>query len=448
MTVIDIDSHFVEPLDWFEVGFPALAAQLPPMNLVDVFARSARGDQELAPLPPAPRSHALAALPAQLVPALERLAAAGSSGIDYAAALAQPTDARTAALGAPWRARGACDPGERLGFLDEHGIDHQFVLPGAPGLDPFIRAGESRRPALAVDCLYAWNEWAAEALAGFEDRLTPVTLIDLTDVPRALAELTRMRALGSRCLNVCATIVGRRSWGHPDFEVVWATAEDYGMAVVLRSGTGRSLFDLGRGSGLAAPLPSHPPVAPRGSPQIPEIVIGAMILTGVFDRHPGLAFLVSGFGIAWLPSWLQRLDGVGLGSCSGTGGATRLALRSSDYAERQLYVAPQPGEALYPTIEQVRGIVHFATGYPHPDGSLDATALFAEEMSAADSPRAARFFGAQLAAQLNLAPAARPTGSGWSGPTIEPGRRARREERRARPIDADTRHEDTPLIVD
>jgi predicted TIM-barrel fold metal-dependent hydrolase len=409
MTVIDIDSHFMEPLDWLDERFPALAEQLPPMNLVEMVAWSVLpGDDVLAHLPPRMRPAPLDIVPAFLRPTLQRVAAAGSTGAGYAAALADPDDEQMAALGAPWRVKGARDATERLAFVDEHGIDHQFVLPSAPGLDPFIRAGKTGNAELAVDCLYAWNEWAAETLAGHQDRITPVTLVDLADLPRALVEMRRMRERGSRCINVRATTVGGRSLGHPGFERVWSTAEDYGMAIMLHTGAGRPYVAPDWANDGSEGLFNYLTLCASQSHQVPEITIGALILSGVLDRHPALPVLVSEFGISWLPHWLERMDAMGFGLSTEfrPADATQLSLKPSEYAERQLYVSPLPAERLYPTMSQVRGIVAFATDYPHPEGSADASTVFDDQLRDAEPAVVDAFYGAQLAAQLDLRPAA------------------------------------------
>ena len=35
MRIVDVDSHFYEPLDWLDEHFPALAKELPPLSVND-----------------------------------------------------------------------------------------------------------------------------------------------------------------------------------------------------------------------------------------------------------------------------------------------------------------------------------------------------------------------------------------------------------------------------
>ena len=44
MRIIDADSHFMEPLGWFQDSFPELAARCPKVPLVDMVCEALMGD--------------------------------------------------------------------------------------------------------------------------------------------------------------------------------------------------------------------------------------------------------------------------------------------------------------------------------------------------------------------------------------------------------------------
>ena len=44
MRIVDVDSHFYEPLDWLDEHFPALAKQLPPLSTRDFIFRFGMSD--------------------------------------------------------------------------------------------------------------------------------------------------------------------------------------------------------------------------------------------------------------------------------------------------------------------------------------------------------------------------------------------------------------------
>ena len=62
MRIIDVDSHFHEPVDWFEKANPALAAKLPQMSATEQFLDIVVGDL-FSSVPPAMRPDPLALVP-------------------------------------------------------------------------------------------------------------------------------------------------------------------------------------------------------------------------------------------------------------------------------------------------------------------------------------------------------------------------------------------------
>jgi predicted TIM-barrel fold metal-dependent hydrolase len=224
-TVVDADSHFMEPFDWFETSFPRLHEQLParPQHeyFLEVFLEGKLGD-----------------LHATLSPEL------------------RPT------------------------------FD-----------DIFGELGDATK----ID---------AGALAGYTDRLVPVTLVDLSDLDWALAEIRRMRELGSRVVQVKGEPVSGRSLAHPDLEPFWATAEDLGMLVMFHVGGGRVAPNPGwvnDGRGVMDFIANYSGLA---EPQMPQWALAALIKGGVLERHPRLGVVVAELGTYWVPGFAVWLDNV------------------------------------------------------------------------------------------------------------------------------------------
>lgn len=68
LRIIDVDSHFNEPVDWFEKANPALAAKLPCMTVADTLLDVVVGDL-FSSVPPALRPDPMSLLPAYVVDA-------------------------------------------------------------------------------------------------------------------------------------------------------------------------------------------------------------------------------------------------------------------------------------------------------------------------------------------------------------------------------------------
>src|SRR5215469_7904767 len=186
MRVIDVDSHFMEPLDWLEKTDPGLAAELPPTNFVERVVRGVVGDL-LDKIPPTERPQNL----------LELLAPQGRRSTEALMA-ASKGDKSVMSLQSPLT---GYEAEARLKLNDEHGIDVQFVNPTL-GTGPYVTAIRMGRRDLGLRAFKAFNSWTAQTFAGHTDRLIPTTLVDLIDVDWAIAAMARMRKAGSRVVQI------------------------------------------------------------------------------------------------------------------------------------------------------------------------------------------------------------------------------------------------------
>lgn len=119
------------------------------------------------------------------------------------------------------------DMPSRLRFLDDEGIESQFIYPTL-GLfwedlvsDPELAAAHAR----------AYNTWMLEVCSGFRQRLYPVGHITLRHPGEAVQELQRLAKADVKTVFVGALPIDGKSFGHPDFDPVWAAAQDANIAV-------------------------------------------------------------------------------------------------------------------------------------------------------------------------------------------------------------------------
>jgi predicted TIM-barrel fold metal-dependent hydrolase len=293
------------------------------------------------------------------------------------------------------------DGGARLAWADEKGIDVQFMLP-TMGHFPYRSAMRNGERALALEALRAYNTWAAGQLAPHTDRLIPVALVDLSDLDWALAELRRTRELGSRVMQIKGEPVGGKSLAHPDFEPLWATAEELGTTIMLHVGGGRAQMDPGWLDNGGAPMDFSLLYQAFVGRLVPELTLGALILRGVLERHPRLSFVIAELGYQWVPDFVTTLDKAVDQTSALTAfmghDLSHLKLRPSEYFQRQVRVpvlASQPG--LGEAIEQApAGVYVFSSDYPHPEGTPDPVAAFEGELSGHDERTRQRFFGQSL----------------------------------------------------
>ncbi len=391
MRVIDVDSHFLEPPDWLSQVDPALAAEIPESDPIDRVVRGVVGDL-LDVVPPSQR------------PA-DPIALLGPSGRrSFEAMLAMNAEEAAAAAAGP---KSSYDAQARIAFCDANGIDVQF-LNSTLGTGPYVSAMKAGRPDLARRALESFNRWSAETLAGHTDRLIPIALIDLSDVDWAIAEITRMRAAGSRAFQVRAEPVSEtKSLAHPDLDRLWSAAEDLGMAVVFHIAGGRA--ELKRGWFFNGGDPSHFAILHLVNGSIvPQIALAALLIEGVFERHPGLVVIVEELGISWLPHFMSTIDSLTGGPYGQLFGMEErdygLPLRPSEYMRRQVRVTPLvSADPLRPTLDLVpEEMLVFSSDFPHQEGREDAVAICEEQMTDCTEQARSRFFGDSIAELLDL----------------------------------------------
>jgi predicted TIM-barrel fold metal-dependent hydrolase len=405
MRIIDVDSHLHEPLDWVEQTDPGLAEVLgPPARFMDI-ASSVFGfsDPSFSSLPEAQQPK-------------DRFDLVPPGFINHL----ELTDTLQ-----PERQERSTDdpfygPEARLAFCDERGIDVQFLNPTFL-VGAFVQAGRVGRVDLLNRIRQCWNQWAADLVDGYTDRLIPVTQIDLADLDWSIAEMTRMRELGSRAFVIPEAPVrtsgrtesgGRalaRSITHPDFEPLWDAAEDLGMAAFAHVGFARERINPGWANNGADDLNTFSLLNMLVASQIgPQLLVGAFVYDGVLERHPDLTVVVEEVGIDWLPHLFTAMD-LSIGRTGPdlrdgevrpshlvVGESYRLPLAPTDYIRRQVRVTPLPAtHPLQGVIEHVPEVLCFSSDYPHVEGSASAVELCERQLASAkvsDEVRTA-FFG-------------------------------------------------------
>jgi predicted TIM-barrel fold metal-dependent hydrolase len=393
VVVIDVDSHFHEPMDWLEVTDPALSSQIAPPHRFMDFMRS--GSAALMPNVP---DDVRSGDPADLMPSsfrslLERLDSM------------QPDQFEDAADNPFFMAE------PRLSAMDEVGIDVQF-LNFTFASSGVLRAMQAGRPDLVPNVQSAYNAFTARQVDGHTDRLMPVCRMYIEDVQWCVAELTKMRQLGSRAFMV--TQHPTMSLTHPYFEPMWSAAEELEMLVYVHVffGWPQAHPSWGNnGRGLAAFREGVSAANQQG--EIRNFV-NAMVFDGVLERHPNLQILISEAGYSWVPPMAHEFDyrvkGVG------ADGATeesfyRLPLLPSEYLARQVKVSPLPGFvetgleyfSVAEAFERLPDpdMLVFSSDYPHLEGRHHAGKLLEDHLPSDEGLRS-RFFGDTMAEVLGI----------------------------------------------
>ncbi len=389
MRVIDVDAHFLEPLDWLVEVRPDLAAELPrPPRFMQMLSMAQQG--LAASLPedfPVPED------PLDLMPGEFRAHCAKTDALQPDHYDPESHDPRY---------RGDA----RIALCDEVGIDVQWLSPTFD-FGVIVQAMMTGRGDLVPRLREAWNTWATDQVEGFSDRLQPIAQVNVNDVEWTIAEMIRMRALGSRAFHVDQHPT--KSLTHPDFEPMWSTAEDLGMAAyvhVMFGQTPRHASWVNNGRGVKA-FQEAPSTADEMRAETRKL-LSAMVFDGVFERHPALRVVLAETGMSWVPSYLREIDfkttRVGMDGLP-QDNFYRLPLRPSEYIQRHVRIASLIGFIesgldhlpLTDVYDQLpnNDLIVFSSDYPHVEGRANAVKVY-ENYLPADPAIRERFFGASM----------------------------------------------------
>jgi predicted TIM-barrel fold metal-dependent hydrolase len=378
--IIDIDSHFEPGKDWLE-PYPDLAARLPPLDPSVLAVDAIVGDL-------------LRSVPAKERPATADLLPPGLLTLFGNEKLAE-TERRAEFEGKSQFQ--VANAQARLAWLDQQGISIQNVI----CLSGFAYNLVLPEASLRQEVLRTCNTWLAETCSSAEGRLLPVTALEYTDLDFAVAELERMRALGSRIFLVPAYPVAGVPPAHPRWDRIWSAAVGLGMTPMLHTGFERMCFDpgwanLGGDTTLLRMLGgAHRHVAPM-------TLLYALVYSGVFERFPKLTLLLAEVGTGWLPYLMREIDDRISPTAELFVGEYKLPMRPSEYLARNVRATPlsggndQPLERIMDELPE--DMIVFSSDFPHFEGFTDPVGYYAETLKNLDRDRRERFLGGSIAA--------------------------------------------------
>ncbi len=247
---------------------------------------------------------------------------------------------------------------KRVQFLDAEGIDYQVLFPTL-GL---LWEGDVRDPQLAAALCQAYNTWAFEVCAGHLDRLFPAAHISLRDPALAAQEMQRVAKLGARSIMIGSAPVHGKSFGHADYDVIWAAAQDLNLAVGIHPAGNRdyigSAWYRDRNPGFM--------FISMNVIQDPRMALTTMVYDGAFERFPNLrAATVEAMG-SWVGEWIERFEY----RYQYMRHTSQMKRPIREYFARNIWVNADPSEKLFPLIVQFVGDDKFFVGsdYPHAEG--------------------------------------------------------------------------------
>ena len=270
----------------------------------------------------------------------------------------------------------------RLEYLDGQGIAAEVLFPNtAP---PFYPSGALTSPGprtreeyeLRFAGLRAHNRWLADFCSEAPNRWAGFAQVFLDDVDQAIAEVRWAKDAGLRGVLLPNDHVLRMAnLYYPAYDPLWAVCAELGLPVHRHTNfPTESVHEGGNAAALVGMVEMQFYIVRA---------IGHMILSGAFERHPELMFVVTEItSAAEIPSYLAKLDAMTTGM-SMMGEATPLkehvnealaALRRtpSEYFASNCYIAG-PTHDLRQSYDLGTPNLMWGADVPHAEGTSPYT---------------------------------------------------------------------------
>ena len=193
---------------------------------------------------------------------------------------------------------GAYIPEEHVKDMDADGIDVGLLYPNQ-GLNIYsVQDGE-----LLSAIFRTYNDWLAEFCKPFPRRLKGIAMLNVDDVPSSVKEMERCAKMGLAGAMITVDPPNTRSYDSPDYEPLWAAAQDLGVPLSLHVGTNRA----GPGQEFEH-LEDIKAAFMVNVDHWVRMSLAFMIFSGVFERHPKLQVVAVEHELVWVAHFLDRLD--------------------------------------------------------------------------------------------------------------------------------------------
>jgi uncharacterized protein len=257
---------------------------------------------------------------------------------------------------------------EHLSLMREKHLDRYKINCAILTGDEAMEASTLANPYYAAALVRAYNDWMIDWWLPQDPRFVGSIVISPTD-PHGAAQEIRRLGHHPRIVQVLASHGAQRPYGDPFYHPIYEACAEVGLPFAIHLG--------GQGGVNAHPIGAGPTTffweTHALLPQSAMTHMASMIAHGVFEKWPGLYFVVIECGIAWVPSVLWRLDANFKALRKET---PWLKMLPSEYFSRNIRFSTQPLEMPATKIEHLwaaleamdgRNTLMFASDYPHWD---------------------------------------------------------------------------------
>jgi uncharacterized protein len=254
-------------------------------------------------------------------------------------------------------------------YVDRGGVSAAILNSGAA-----LGISSIANPRFAMEVAKAANDWLRAEWLERDPRFFGSIVVSGRDGDLAAAEIDRLGE-DPRFAQVQLAYPTARL-GERQFDRLYAAAAEHGLPVQLLAGAGYAGANRGI-AGVGHPATRMEYDADVGLACAPHLM--SMLASGVFERHPSLAVIISGFGLAWMASFGLSVRSAAVRAGIGGGELTeRFAAQVSATTTRaELDPDPDRLRDLLATVPELERQIIYGSGDQRPDPPDPSTVLAA-----------------------------------------------------------------------
>jgi uncharacterized protein len=190
--------------------------------------------------------------------------------------------------------RGGWDPAARLADQDKDGVGAEIIYPTV-GMILCNHPDQDYKKA----CFDAYNRWLQQYTAHAPDRLIGIGQTGIRTIKEGIADLERIKAVGFKGVMMPGN-PGELDYDNPSYDALWeaAVALDIPLSWHILTSSSDSI-NQHRGPKINGFLSII-----RGC----QDIMGMLIFSGVFARHPKLKVVCVEADAGWAPHFMYRMD--------------------------------------------------------------------------------------------------------------------------------------------
>ena len=266
-------------------------------------------------------------------------------------------------------------PEEHVKDMDTDGIDVSINYPTA-GLQWF------KEPDTELQCaiLRAYNSWLGEFCQTSPTRLKGIAMINIDDVQDGIKELERCRKMGFIGGMITARPPIGRRYDSPEYEPLWAAAQDLDMPLGLHLDTNALGSGDADGTTQDGPAPIQRAI---NCDHYVRMSLAEMILSGVFERYPKLQVGAVEYESSWAVYFIARLDYGYTDRSHDLWGRFKSDMLPSDFFHRNVFVGFQE-DTFGLRDRHIIGVdnLQWGSDYPHHESTFPRSQEILEEILA------------------------------------------------------------------